>query len=223
MRVGTVSVDGTKIDANASKRNSIRHDCAEALREQLRLEIDGLLGKAECAHVEDSPDPQRLPEELSRREQINTTDADGSQLVLGAAERVLADSGYATGTEVAELERRGLEVLVAVGAGTAAGRTTSGRRSRRSRRRSRRRSGSRRCGRRWSGRRTASATVTPLRFDQMFPIKLVRYSFFFDDLVGLQYDIKDLRSEPLVRTFLPVTIASVFHIFEQPPSTIDQC
>ena len=30
-------------------------------------------------------------------------------------ERVLADNGYATGTEVAELERRGLEVLVAVG------------------------------------------------------------------------------------------------------------
>ena len=36
--------------------------------------------------------------------------------VLGMPERVLADNGYATGSEVAELERRGLEVLVAVGA-----------------------------------------------------------------------------------------------------------
>lgn len=222
LRVGTVSVDGTKIDANASKRNSIRYDRAEALREQLRLEIGELLERAEAADTEAVPDPQPLPEELSRREklkakldrasaelqrrakaraareraeyerkvaareqrssrrkgrkikapreepraqeQINTTDADsalmrknqrseyrqsynaqavvdahGSQLVLGsrvstcasdrqelvadvdampaelgAPAQVLADSGYATGSEVAELEDRGLEVLVAV-------------------------------------------------------------------------------------------------------------
>ena len=32
LRVGTVSVDGTKVDANANKRNSIRYDRAQALR-----------------------------------------------------------------------------------------------------------------------------------------------------------------------------------------------
>ena len=42
LRVGTVSVDGTKVDANANKRNSIRYDRAGALREQLRGEIAGL-------------------------------------------------------------------------------------------------------------------------------------------------------------------------------------
>ena len=36
LRVGTVSVDGTKVDANANPRNSIRYDRAEALREVLR-------------------------------------------------------------------------------------------------------------------------------------------------------------------------------------------
>ena len=41
LRVGTVSVDGTKVDANANKRNSIRYDRAGALREQLRGEIAG--------------------------------------------------------------------------------------------------------------------------------------------------------------------------------------
>ena len=223
LKVGTVSVDGTQLRANASKRNSVRHDRAVALRKQLRGEIDDLLGEAERADVQDAPDPQSLPEELKRREtlkskldkacadlqrrakaraaseradyegkvaareqregrrkgkrpkppqeeprdeeQINLTDpdsalmrknkrseyrqcynaqavvdAEGSQLVLGSRvsscasdrgelvadvdsmpgvlgspDRVLADNGYAAGTEVAELQNRGLEVLVAVG------------------------------------------------------------------------------------------------------------
>ena len=67
LRVGTVSVDGTKVDANANKRNSIRYDRAGALREQLRGEIEGLLDQAEHADTDDAPDPQGLPEELSRR------------------------------------------------------------------------------------------------------------------------------------------------------------
>ncbi len=221
LRVGTVSVDGTKVDANANKRHSLRYDRARELRSQLRLEIEQLLGQAEREDAQDAPDPQALPEELSRRErlsekldkacaererraqaaaateraayerkvaererrsgrrkgarikppreepegkqQINLTDADsglmrkskrheyrqaynaqaavdadGSQLVLGArvstnasdrrelvadvaaipvsvgtATQVLADNGYATGSEVAELEARGMEVLVA--------------------------------------------------------------------------------------------------------------
>ena len=45
LRVGTVSVDGTKVDANANKRNSIRYDRAGELRKQLRGEIEGLLGQ----------------------------------------------------------------------------------------------------------------------------------------------------------------------------------
>ena len=220
LRVGTASVDGTKVDANANRRNGIRHDRAGELRERLRGEIEGLLDRAEQADADNAPEPQGLPEELSRREtlkakldracaelerraksradseraeyerkveareqregprkgrpikapaeeprgeeRINLTDADsspmrrsrrhecrqacnaqaavdadGSQLVfgsrvsvsasdrnelvadvaaLGAADRVLADSGCATGSEVSQLEGRGVEVLVATGA-----------------------------------------------------------------------------------------------------------
>ena len=224
LRVGTVSVDGTKVDANANKRNSIRHDRAGELREQLRVEIKGLLDRAERDDADVGSEPQGLPEELKRREtlkakldkacaelerrakaradsereeyerkveareqregsrkgkpikapaeeprdeeQVNLTDADsslmrksrrheyrqaynaqaavdadGSQLVLGSRvsvsasdrnelvadvdsmpgalgspDRVLADAGYATGSEVSELEGRGVEVLVATGA-----------------------------------------------------------------------------------------------------------
>ena len=224
LRVGTVSVDGTKVDANANKRNSIRYDRAGELREQLRVEIKGLLDRAERDDADAGSEPQGLPEELKRREtlkakldkapaelerraqsradsereeyerkveareqregsrkgkpikapaeeprdeeQVNLTDADsslmrksrrheyrqaynaqaavdadGSQLVLGSrvsvsasdrnelvadvaaipaalgvADRVLADAGYATGSEVSELEGRGVDVLVATGA-----------------------------------------------------------------------------------------------------------
>ena len=70
LRVGTVSVDGTKVDANANKRNSIRYDRAGALREQLRGEIEGLLDQAAQADTDDAPDPQGLPEELSRRDKL---------------------------------------------------------------------------------------------------------------------------------------------------------
>ena len=67
-----MSVDGTKVDANANKRNSIRYDRAGALREQLRGEIEGLLDQAEHADTDDAPDPQGLPEELSRRETLRS-------------------------------------------------------------------------------------------------------------------------------------------------------
>ena len=43
-------------------------------------------------------------------------DVEAIPVALGAADRVLADSGYATGSEVSQLEGRGVEVLVATGA-----------------------------------------------------------------------------------------------------------
>jgi hypothetical protein len=49
LQVGMVSVDGTKVDANASKHRSVRYDRAKALVEQLRLDIEGLLKRAERA------------------------------------------------------------------------------------------------------------------------------------------------------------------------------
>ena len=70
LRVGTVSVDGTKLDANENNRNSIRYDRAGQLREQLRMEIEELLGQAEDADRETAPDPQGLPKELSRRQNL---------------------------------------------------------------------------------------------------------------------------------------------------------
>ena len=72
LRVGRVSVDGTKMKANASKRRSIRYDRAVALREQLRGEVKDLLAKAERADRAGEADPQQLPEGLARRQRLES-------------------------------------------------------------------------------------------------------------------------------------------------------
>ena len=69
LRLGTVSIDGTKIDANASKLRSVRYDRAKQLRAKLADDIASLLAQAEAADAE-SQDPQSLPEDLARREAL---------------------------------------------------------------------------------------------------------------------------------------------------------
>ena len=70
LKVGMVSVDGTKIDANASKIRSLRYDRICALREKLASDIAELVAKAEAADGADTDDGLSLPEEITRREQL---------------------------------------------------------------------------------------------------------------------------------------------------------
>lgn len=69
LQLGTVSIDGTKIDANASKIRSVRYDRAQVLRAKLAADIAELTAKAERADAEDV-DPQALPTEIARREAL---------------------------------------------------------------------------------------------------------------------------------------------------------
>jgi transposase len=69
LRLGTVSIDGTKIDANASKIRSVRYDRATELRAKLTADIAALTARAEAADAE-ATDPQSLPGELARRETL---------------------------------------------------------------------------------------------------------------------------------------------------------
>jgi transposase len=69
LQLGTVSIDGTKIEANASKIRSLRYDRAQALRAKLAADIAELTAKAEAADTADS-DPQALPAEIARREAL---------------------------------------------------------------------------------------------------------------------------------------------------------
>jgi transposase len=93
LRLGTVSIDGTKIDANASKIRSIRYDRAKELRAKLAADIAALSAKAEAADAEDV-DPQALPAEIARREALKAK-LDAACARLEAEARAEADAAQA--------------------------------------------------------------------------------------------------------------------------------
>jgi transposase len=70
LRLGMVAIDGTKLDANASKIRSVRYDRAKELRQKLAADIAALTAQAEAADAEARPDPQALPAEIARREAL---------------------------------------------------------------------------------------------------------------------------------------------------------
>ena len=71
LKVRMISIDGTKIDANASKVRSMRYDRAQELRAKLEADIAELIARAEASeYLADEPDPQALPKEIARREAL---------------------------------------------------------------------------------------------------------------------------------------------------------
>jgi transposase len=69
LKLGTVTLDGTKIHANASRHSALSYEHAGRIEAQLRAEVAGLMAKAEAADQADVPDGMSIPEELARREQ----------------------------------------------------------------------------------------------------------------------------------------------------------
>ena len=67
-RVGTVSVDGTKIAANASKHAAVSYQRAGEMIQQLHLEVTELMARAEQAEARESKETLDIPSELARRE-----------------------------------------------------------------------------------------------------------------------------------------------------------
>jgi len=69
VKLGTVSLDGTKIKANASKHKALSWAYANKLQAQLQAEVEELLRLAEEADNTPLPEEMDIPEELKRREQ----------------------------------------------------------------------------------------------------------------------------------------------------------
>jgi hypothetical protein len=63
-----VSLDGTKLHANASRHSALSHGHAEKIETQLKAEVQQLLELAEAADQSNLPDGVSLPEEIQRRE-----------------------------------------------------------------------------------------------------------------------------------------------------------
>jgi transposase len=70
LKIGTVSVDGTKIKANASKYKNVSYERAEQIHEQLKIEVMELLKKAEEADNREQEEGQSLPKEIAHREKL---------------------------------------------------------------------------------------------------------------------------------------------------------
>ena len=90
---------------SALMRKSRHHEYRQAYNAQAAVDADGsqlVLGSRVSVCASD------------RNELV--ADVEAIPAAVGAADRVLADSGYATGSEVSQLAGRGVEVLVATGA-----------------------------------------------------------------------------------------------------------
>ena len=68
VKLGNVSLDGTKIKANASKHKALSWEYANQLEEQLKGEVEELLRLADEADQNALPEEMDIPEELKRRE-----------------------------------------------------------------------------------------------------------------------------------------------------------
>ena len=69
VKLGKISLDGTKIKANASKHKALSHGHIEKLEAQLREEVQTLLAKAAETDQQETDDEHDLPVEIARREQ----------------------------------------------------------------------------------------------------------------------------------------------------------
>ena len=67
-RFGTVSLDGTKIHANASRHSALSYGHCEKIEAHLKAEVQELLALAETADQSKVPDGASLPDEITRRE-----------------------------------------------------------------------------------------------------------------------------------------------------------
>ena len=69
VKLGTISLDGTKIKANASKHKALSWEYANRLEAQLKQEVEELMRLAEAADQCSRPEEMDIPEELKRREE----------------------------------------------------------------------------------------------------------------------------------------------------------
>ena len=87
-RFGTVSLDGTKIHANASRHSALSYGHAEKIEAQLKAEVQELMKLAEAADQSSLPDGVQLPDEIRRRkDRLAAIAAAKAKIEARAAER----------------------------------------------------------------------------------------------------------------------------------------
>ena len=96
---GSVSLDGTKIHANASRHSALSYAHAEAIEAHLKGEVQQLLALAADADGANVPDGMSVPEELQRRE-------DRLAAIVAAKAKIEARAAERFAREQAEYEAK---------------------------------------------------------------------------------------------------------------------
>jgi transposase len=88
-KVGTVSIDGTKIQASASKHAAVSYARAGEMIAQLELEVQELMARAQQAENQETKEALDIPAELTRREDRKTA-LQQARAVIEARAKALA-------------------------------------------------------------------------------------------------------------------------------------
>lgn len=88
LKLGHIALDGTKIDANASKHKALSWSHANKIEAQLREEVQTLLSLAEQSDGSAVPDGMDVPAEIARREdRLSAIEQAKAKIEQRAAER----------------------------------------------------------------------------------------------------------------------------------------
>ncbi len=89
-KVGTISIDGTKIQAHASKHAAVSYARAGEMIAQLELEVQELMQRAEQADAQEAKDGLDIPAELTRREDRKAALQQARQVIEARAQELAA-------------------------------------------------------------------------------------------------------------------------------------
>jgi hypothetical protein len=89
-KVGTVSIDGTKLQANASKHAAVSYARAGEMIAQLELEVQELIGRAQQAENQETKEALNIAAELTRREDRKAALQQARQVIEARAKEMAA-------------------------------------------------------------------------------------------------------------------------------------
>ncbi len=106
LKLGSVSLDGTKVKANASKHQALSWQHACKLEDQLKKEIEQLWRLAEEADQSAIPDGMSIPQELERREERLATIAEAKRKIEARAAERYAEEQQSYEKKLAERKNK---------------------------------------------------------------------------------------------------------------------
>ena len=106
LKLGTVSLDGTKIKANASKHKALSWDYANRLEAQFKQEIETLMMLAEAADNSPRPEDMDVPMELKRRQDRLAVIAKAKQEIQARAKARFAQEKAEYDEKLAKREKQ---------------------------------------------------------------------------------------------------------------------